>query len=229
LGNGQTNSFSSPIQVGNGSNWSKVSCGSDFTCAVKTDKTMWAWGENYNGKLGDGTTEDKSSPVQISGDKYWGDVDCGSYHAMAITGNTPVRFNFIHPTYKFEVVTYTPESLIALAPYPDSLEHLTLNFQAQEVVINNRRYKHGDQFTESGSKAIRIKQLYVDSSDPVLKIVCDAGYRFENNRCVLDCLESETACGGVCYDLLTDNDNCGECGNVCDSGFACVDGVCTAT
>ena len=138
------------------------------------------------------------------------------------------RFNFIHPTYKFEVVTYTPESLVALAPYPDSLEHLILNLQAQEVVINNRRYKHGDQFTEFGSKAIHLKELYVDSSNPVLKIVCDAGYRFENNRCILDCLENETACSGVCYDLLTDNDNCGSCGNVCDSGYTCVAGVCTA-
>lgn len=96
------------------------------------------------------------------------------------------RFNFIHPTYTFEVVTYTPESLIALAPYPDSLEHLTLNLQAQEVVINNRRYKHGDQFTEFGSKAIYLKNVYVDSGNPVLKIVCDDGYRFENNRCILD-------------------------------------------
>lgn len=232
LGNGESgvNAWrNSPTQVGNGSNWLKVSCGANFTCAIKTDKTIWTWGSNYKGRLGDGTTENKSSPVQISGDKYWSDVTCGVYDTLAITGNTPVRFNFIHPTYKFEVVTYTPESLVALAPYPDSLEHLILNLKAQEVVINNKSYRHGDQFTEFGSRAIRIKQLYVDSSDPVLKIVCDAGYRFENNRCVLDCLESETACSGVCYDLLTDNDNCGSCGNVCDSGFACVDGVCTAT
>jgi len=123
------------------------------------------------------------------------------------------RFNFIHPTYTFEVVTYTPESLVALSPYPDSLEHLILNLQAQEVVINNRRYKHGDQFTEFGSKATHLKKLYVDSSDPVLKIV-------------IDCLENETACSGVCSNLFTDTDNCGSCGNVCEIGWICVDGVC---
>ncbi|HOW73403.1 MAG TPA: FG-GAP-like repeat-containing protein [Phycisphaerae bacterium] len=33
-------------------------------------------------------------------------------------------------------------------------------------------------------------------------------------------------CGGVCVDLMTDPDNCGSCGTVCDPGEACTGGQC---
>ena len=77
----------------------------------------------------------------------------------------------LYPAYEFEVVTYTPESLVSLAPYPDSLEHLILNFESQEVIIGNIKYKHGDRFTAYGLQAIRFKELYVDSTNPILKII----------------------------------------------------------
>ena len=80
------------------------------------------------------------------------------------------RFNTIHPVYTFEVFTYTPESIIALNPLPDSLDHLISNFENTEVVIGNRKYKHGDTFTAYGKQAIYLKQNYVDSPNPVLKL-----------------------------------------------------------
>lgn len=33
-------------------------------------------------------------------------------------------------------------------------------------------------------------------------------------------------CGGVCQDVVTNNLNCGTCGNVCDDGVECIDGYC---
>lgn len=42
------------------------------------------------------------------------------------------------------------------------------------------------------------------------------------------CADSETACDGVCADLNTDVDNCGACGNECDSGEMCAAGECLA-
>ena len=65
LGLGNITSYSSPVQVGSNTNWSKVSCHSYGTIALKTDGTLWGWGGNYWGQLGLGDNTDRSSPVQI--------------------------------------------------------------------------------------------------------------------------------------------------------------------
>lgn len=43
-----------------------------------------------------------------------------------------------------------------------------------------------------------------------------------------NCSSNETECNGVCTDLDDDVDNCGACGNECDSGEACSQGECVA-
>jgi alpha-tubulin suppressor-like RCC1 family protein len=45
-----------------------VSGGNAHTLAIKTDGSLWAWGENDYGQLGDGTTATKRSPVQVGTD-----------------------------------------------------------------------------------------------------------------------------------------------------------------
>jgi hypothetical protein len=42
-----------------------VSCGLQYTVAVKKDGTVWAWGDNTYGELGNGTTTNASSPLKI--------------------------------------------------------------------------------------------------------------------------------------------------------------------
>lgn len=41
-----------------------------------------------------------------------------------------------------------------------------------------------------------------------------------------DCKGTAVACGDVCVDPSSDNRNCGTCGNACEAGTACSDGVC---
>jgi len=47
--------------------FTQVSVGNSFTCAVKSDGTVWCWGLNTSGQLGDGTTTLRNRPVQVSG------------------------------------------------------------------------------------------------------------------------------------------------------------------
>ena len=65
----------------------KVSGGLDYTIAIKSDGTLWAWGNNTYGQLGDGTTIDKLTPVQIGTSSDWTDISCGLNHNMALKAN----------------------------------------------------------------------------------------------------------------------------------------------
>ena len=64
--------YSSPVQVASETlGWDKVTGSENFVTAIKTDGTMWAWGQGNDGALGIGTTVNTSSPTQIGTDADW--------------------------------------------------------------------------------------------------------------------------------------------------------------
>lgn len=75
---------SSPVQVGNLSDWNKVSAGQFFSLSIKDDGTLWAWGKNSYGQLGINNTFDRSSPVQVSNLTDWATIDVGGSVSFAI-------------------------------------------------------------------------------------------------------------------------------------------------
>jgi len=87
LGTGTTTSRSSPgTTAGAGTTWCQVSAGGYYhTAAIKTDGTLWTWGNNRYGQLGDGTTTSRSSPVTTAGaGTTWCQVGAGSAHTTAV-------------------------------------------------------------------------------------------------------------------------------------------------
>jgi alpha-tubulin suppressor-like RCC1 family protein len=84
LGLGDTNNRSSPVQVGVGTTWSKVSIKNRSAIAVKTDGTLWAWGSNTNGELGLNDTVYRSSPVQVGVLTNWSQVTSAIASSFAI-------------------------------------------------------------------------------------------------------------------------------------------------
>jgi alpha-tubulin suppressor-like RCC1 family protein len=84
VGDGTTTYRSSPVQIaGGGTNWKLTSTCWYLSAAIKTDGTLWTWGDNYLGALGDGTTENKYTPVQVAG-TIWKQVAVGGYYGTAI-------------------------------------------------------------------------------------------------------------------------------------------------
>ena len=75
--------YSSPVQVP-GTTWSKADVGNKHTLAIKTDGTLWAWGDGVAGPLGQNqpNNADYSSPVQIPGTN-WSDCWSGAYQSFA--------------------------------------------------------------------------------------------------------------------------------------------------
>ena len=77
---------SSPVQVGLLSNWSKVFNSGSFTSstiALKSDGTLWSWGNNNAGGLGLNTAVGILSPVQV-GTSVWAQISGGNNAALAI-------------------------------------------------------------------------------------------------------------------------------------------------
>ena len=62
----------------------EFSAGRSYCLAVKSDGTLWAWGNNQNGQLGDGTKIGRSMPVQIGTDTDWSKVTAGKTHSLGI-------------------------------------------------------------------------------------------------------------------------------------------------
>lgn len=89
LGNGTSVSYSSPIQIGSLTNWKQVSVGINYSiAAIKTDGTLWAWGNGESGQLGNGKLVDYSSPIQIGSLANWKQISHGVCSAAIKTDGT---------------------------------------------------------------------------------------------------------------------------------------------
>jgi alpha-tubulin suppressor-like RCC1 family protein len=75
---------SSPVQVGNGIDWSVADHGSAHAHAIKTGGTLWAWGNGADGRLGNSSATTVSSPVQVGAGTDWSSVSDGERFAVAI-------------------------------------------------------------------------------------------------------------------------------------------------
>jgi alpha-tubulin suppressor-like RCC1 family protein len=79
------NSFTPVITFSSGINWKQVSAGTEHTAAIKTDGTLWTWGNGSDGRLGTNDTTNKSTPVTtFAGGTNWEQVAAGGSHTSAV-------------------------------------------------------------------------------------------------------------------------------------------------
>jgi len=83
---GQTDgsqNFSSPVQVGSDTTWSKIphSIGGSMAAGIRTDGTLWVWGQG-GAYLNKNVSTPYSSPIQIPG-TTWESISIGGMFAVA--------------------------------------------------------------------------------------------------------------------------------------------------
>lgn len=70
LGNGTTQALtgnSTPAAVSGLSAVTGIHAGASFGLALKSDGTVWGWGDNSTGQLGNSSTSNSSTPVRSQG------------------------------------------------------------------------------------------------------------------------------------------------------------------
>lgn len=84
--NSYTISTSSPVQtVSGGTNWKSAVASQTHSAAIKTDGTLWLWGNGYYGGLGNNSFISRSSPVQtVSGGTNWKSISISPFSSAAI-------------------------------------------------------------------------------------------------------------------------------------------------
>ena len=61
-----------------------IASGTEHSLALKSDGTVWAWGNNMWGQLGDGTNTDRNAPVQVSNLSGVAALAGGASHSLAL-------------------------------------------------------------------------------------------------------------------------------------------------
>ncbi len=93
LGQNDRTQYSSPMQIGSGTDWSLLGGNGALQVAqaVKTDGTLWVWGgygTNY-GMLGLNNINIRySSPTQVGADTNWASISIGEYYGTSVGTKT---------------------------------------------------------------------------------------------------------------------------------------------
>jgi alpha-tubulin suppressor-like RCC1 family protein len=99
-GLGGSGGINAPARVGYDADWASVSCGaytdSNYTMAIKTGGTLWAFGDNDAGQLGLGDRQERLVPTQVGADADWAVV------AASDGVGSHGRTDDLHPDYTLD-------------------------------------------------------------------------------------------------------------------------------
>ena len=87
IGNPSIEEYLVPTRIGSSSDWEIISAGTDHNLAIKSNGSLWAWGNNLLGVLGDGTSTVRTAPVQLGSDLDWKFISAGKFSSYAIKSN----------------------------------------------------------------------------------------------------------------------------------------------
>ncbi len=79
-----TNQTFVPMRVGTDNDWKALAVGAFHTVALKSNGTLWTWGDSSVTPAGTTSPSNNYSPVKIGADTNWVAVAAGYYHTAAL-------------------------------------------------------------------------------------------------------------------------------------------------
>jgi hypothetical protein len=73
-----------PTRIGTDTNWTQIAAGAGHCLALKSDGSLWAWGQNDHGQVGDGTTSNQFVVTRIGTDHDWTTIAAGDFSSFAL-------------------------------------------------------------------------------------------------------------------------------------------------
>lgn len=84
LGAGFVGQIRTLQRLGTATNWLEVRGSTAHTCAIRTDGTLWCWGDTAEGRLGLGLDVDADVPTQVGSDSDWSTLSVDTFHSCAL-------------------------------------------------------------------------------------------------------------------------------------------------
>ncbi|MDD9946232.1 MAG: hypothetical protein OXU20_34630 [Myxococcales bacterium] len=84
LGLGNHQHKSAPTQVGEATDWLRVTVGEESTCGLRAPGRLYCWGHNAYGQLGHDDTDDRTRPARVGQHEDWSDVACGGWSCCGV-------------------------------------------------------------------------------------------------------------------------------------------------
>jgi alpha-tubulin suppressor-like RCC1 family protein len=79
------NAYARPQRIGKDSDWQKVASDCFFILAIKTNGTLWGWGNNGQGQIVQPPSiKFIATPAQIGVETNWADISVGAGHCLAL-------------------------------------------------------------------------------------------------------------------------------------------------
>ena len=134
-------------RIGTDNDWADMACSRFWgysAFAIKTNGTLWAWGENSAGQLGIGNTQAQTLPVQVGTDKDWKQVAAGVSSVLALKTDGSLwgwGFNMNGELFGYEGRQSSP---VRLGSETDWEKVLVIEFRAYAVKKDGTLWAWGD-------------------------------------------------------------------------------------
>lgn len=134
-------------RIGTDNDWADMACSRFWgysAFAIKTNGTLWAWGENSAGRLGIGNTQAQTLPVQVGTDTDWKQVAAGVSSVLALKADGSLwgwGLNMYGELFGYEGRQSSP---VRLGSETDWEKVLVIEFRAYAVKKDGTLWAWGD-------------------------------------------------------------------------------------